>query len=55
MLNAAGDPVSGVLQITGVNGGRVRIVAGSTRFNYEFYAPANSGSTPDATAAGLAY
>ena len=55
VLNAAGDPVSGVLQITGANGGRVRIVAGSTRFNYEFYAPGNSGSTPDATAAGLAY
>lgn len=50
-----GDPVSGTLQITGANGGRVRIVAGSTRFSYEFYAAGNSGSTPDATAPGLAY
>lgn len=50
-----GDPASGTLQITGANGGRVRIVAGSTRFTYEFYAAGNNGSTPDATAPGLVY
>lgn len=50
-----GDPVSGVLQITGANGARVRISAGSTRFDYAYFAPGNTGSTPDATASGLAY
>lgn len=51
----AGQPGGGELQITGANGGRVIIVAGATRFDYEFYAASNTGTVPDAIAPGLEY
>lgn len=51
----AGQPGGGELQISGANGGRVIIVAGATRFDYEFYAAGNTGTVPDAMAPGLEY
>lgn len=50
-----GYPTGGILQLTGANDGRVRLVAGSTRFTYQFFAPGNSGATPDASVPGRAY
>lgn len=50
-----GFPNGGILQLTGANGGRVRLIAGNTRFAYQFFAPGNSGGTPDATAVGRIY
>ena len=50
-----GQPSSGVLQLTGANGARVKIVAGAANFSYEYFAAGNSSSTPDATSAGLAF
>lgn len=52
---SSGQPSGGTLQLTGANGARVRIIAGTTRFTYAFYAAGNSGTTADATAQGLVY
>lgn len=54
-LAQTGYPSAGILELTGANGGRVRLVAGSTRFHTQFFAPGNSGSTPDASTPGRLY
>lgn len=51
----AGMQAGGTLQIQEALGARVRVVAGTSRFTYQYFAPANSGSTPDSTEPGLAY
>lgn len=39
----------GTLQIQEARGARVRLVAGTDHFTYQYFGPANSGTTPDAT------
>lgn len=51
----AGMQAGGTLQIQEALGARVRVVAGTNRFTYQYFAPANGGATPDATQLGLAY
>jgi hypothetical protein len=45
----------GTLQVQEALGARVRVVAGTNRFTYQYFAPANGGTTPDGTQLGLAY
>lgn len=55
-LNAStGYPNAGILELTGANGGRVRLVAGSARFTFQFFAPGNAGATPDVSVPGRVY
>ncbi|WP_157268484.1 hypothetical protein [Azohydromonas aeria] len=42
----------GTLQIQEALGARVRLVAGTDRFTYQYFAASNSGATPDATSVG---
>lgn len=50
-----GQPLSGGLTLTGSSGARVKVVAGTSRYQYQYFAAGNSGTTPDAQSDGLVY
>jgi hypothetical protein len=45
----------GTLQVQEALGARLWILAGTSRFTYQYFAPGNAGTTPDATTPGMAY
>lgn len=51
-ITSSGLNPGGTLQIQEALGARVRIVAGTDRFTYQYFAASNGGTTPDATSVG---
>jgi hypothetical protein len=51
----AGLQSGGTLQIQEAVGARVKLVAGTDRFTYQYFAPTNSGTQPDSSRSGLQY